>query len=96
MLARVERGGAATNDVNAEMKGFGESLSPNSNDLAKELADVQNQFEAYRTEIGVDSVRLREDLIASQREVGQLGAALAKANAKIEYLTGVCFLIYWH
>ncbi|KAJ7213861.1 hypothetical protein GGX14DRAFT_617504 [Mycena pura] len=85
MLARVERGGAATNEVNAEMKGFGESLSPNSNDLAKELADVQNQLEAYRTEIGMDSVRPREDVIASQQEIGQLGAAFAKANTKIEY-----------
>ncbi|KAF8340155.1 hypothetical protein F5887DRAFT_919553 [Amanita rubescens] len=45
-------------------------------DLVKELAEVQSQFDTYRTEMGVDS-----------REGAHLGAALAKANARIEYLT---------
>jgi nucleoprotein TPR len=36
----------------------------------------------------MDSVKVRDDLVAAQREVGQLNAALAKANAKIEYLNG--------
>lgn len=42
--------------------------------------------------MGIDSVRLREDLAASQREGAHLGAALAKANAKIEHLTGTRLL----
>ncbi|KAF7299642.1 hypothetical protein HMN09_00969600 [Mycena chlorophos] len=69
------------------VNGFGTSNVPlTSGDLAKELAEVQTEFEAYRTEMGVDSVRLREDLLGAQREVGQLHAALAKANARNEYL----------
>ncbi|KAJ6621758.1 hypothetical protein B0H10DRAFT_944117 [Mycena sp. CBHHK59/15] len=87
MLARVEKGGVAPNGASTDVNGFGEGLPPNSTDMAKELAEMQNQFETYRTEMGVDSVRLREEVIASQREVGQLGAALAKANARIEYLS---------
>ncbi|KAJ3731245.1 hypothetical protein DFJ43DRAFT_435652 [Lentinula guzmanii] len=55
-----------------------------SSGLAIELAEIQNQFEVYRTEMGVDSVQLREDNIAAQREIGQLQAALAKASAKNE------------
>ncbi|KAJ7132943.1 hypothetical protein C8R46DRAFT_1181193 [Mycena filopes] len=78
MLARVEHG---------EVNGFGDGLPPNPSDMAKELAEMQNQFETYRTEMGVDSVRLREELLVAQREVGQLGATLAKANARIEYLS---------
>jgi nucleoprotein TPR len=88
MLARTEKQGGVPNGMNTEVNGFGEGLPPNASDMAKEYAQIQNQFEAYRTEMGVDSVRLREDLIAAQREAGQLGAALAKANAKIEYLSG--------
>ncbi|KAF7298841.1 hypothetical protein MIND_00831800 [Mycena indigotica] len=87
LLARTERGGSSTNGIHSEINGFdSNNLPPTSGDLAKELADVQSEFEAYRTEMGVDSVRLREDLIASQREVGQLSAALAKASAKNDLL----------
>ncbi|KZT67236.1 hypothetical protein DAEQUDRAFT_729270 [Daedalea quercina L-15889] len=55
-------------------------------DLEKELAEVQNQFEVYKTEMGDDSVRLREEAVFAQRESNQLRASLAKANAKIEFL----------
>jgi nucleoprotein TPR len=96
MLARAEKGGAVANGMNTDVNGFGDGLPPNSSDMAKELADVQNQFETYRTEMGVDSVRLREELVISQRETGQLGAALAKANARIEYLTGMFSPIQGH
>lgn len=96
MLARAEKGGAVANGMNTDVNGFGDGLPPNPSDMAKELADVQNQFETYRTEMGVDSVRLREELVISQRETGQLGAALAKANARIEYLTGMFSPIQGH
>ena len=59
-----------------------------SGELAQELAEVQGQFSAYKLEMGIDSGRLREDFIADQREVNGLSAALAKANAKIEFLSG--------
>jgi nucleoprotein TPR len=62
-------------------------------ELAKELAETQNQFTVFKTEMGLDSVRLREDLLDSQREIGKLNAALAKANAKVEYLNGGSWLV---
>lgn len=87
MLGRAEKASTSGSTGNVGINGVGEHAGASS-DLAKELAEVQGQFDAYRTEMGVDSVRLRDDLNAAQREVGQLGAALAKANAKIEYLSG--------
>lgn len=66
----------------------GEVATTGQGDLAMELEDVHGQFETYRKEMGIDSGRLREELIESQREANQMGAVLAKANAKIEYLTG--------
>ncbi|KAJ3573187.1 hypothetical protein NP233_g2600 [Leucocoprinus birnbaumii] len=56
-------------------------------ELVKELAEVQNQFEAYKTEMGLDSLKLREDLVQAQREATNATAALAKAEAKVQYMT---------
>ena len=53
-----------------------------------DLSQVQNDFDIYRRETAVDTAKLREELNEYQREASQLGAALAKANAKIEFLTG--------
>ena len=44
-------------------------------------------------EMGVDSVRVHDELMKLQRENRQLGALLAKANAKIEYTAGALRLI---
>lgn len=81
--------------ADARASGFASGINGNSgvngvpdSDLAKELAEVQSQFETYKNEMGTDTIRLREDAMLSQKEAAQLGAALAKANAKIEYLTG--------
>ena len=63
--------------------------SSSGTDVSEELAEIQTQFEAYKTEMGVDSVRLREDVLTAQREASTLGASLAKANAQIEYLKGM-------
>ena len=62
--------------------------TPGQGNVARELEDVHGQFEAYRKEMDIDSGRLRDELIASQREVNQMGAALAKANARIEFMSG--------
>lgn len=94
MLNRAERGsGGGGSMVNGNMNGYRDASmgGPDSgagNELARELAETQTQFETYRTEMGVDSVRLREEVIAAQREAGHVGALLAKANARIEYLNG--------
>lgn len=61
-------------------------------DIAEELAEIQQQFDTYRAETGVDSVRLREDAVAAQREVAQLTTQLAKANAKLEIAGGTPYL----
>jgi hypothetical protein len=61
-------------------------------DIAKELAEIQEQFDAYRAETGVDSVRLREDAVVAQREVAQLTTQLAKANTKLEIAGGTSYL----
>jgi len=92
LLARAERLSGASGvgaETDTGMNGYHEGSSGGAApDMAREFAEIQNQFESYRTEMGIDSVRLRDEVIASQREVGQLNAALAKANAKIDYLSG--------
>jgi len=86
MLARAEKGG------NSTITGYtnGDLVLAGSPDTAKELLEVQGQFDAYKLEMGVDSGRLRDELIAAQREVNTMSASLAKANAKVEFLTGMC------
>ncbi|KAG1780540.1 hypothetical protein EV702DRAFT_1078352 [Suillus placidus] len=83
MLARAERSGLHAG-VNGDINGVAGSIK---NNLAAELEDVQAQFEAYKTEMGTDSVKLREELQQAHRDLGQVNVTLAKANAKIEYLT---------
>ncbi|KAH8990434.1 hypothetical protein EDB86DRAFT_3080419 [Lactarius hatsudake] len=81
LLARAERNSSLKE---SHGQANGEAMD---SDLAKELAEIQEQFDAYRAETGVDSVRLREDTVAAQREVAHLSTQLAKANAKLE-ITG--------
>ena len=84
MLARSEKTSALPQTATLN----GAVVTTEQTDLARELEDVHGQFDAYRKEMGIDSGRLRDELIAAQREVNQMGAVLAKANAKIEFLTG--------
>ncbi|KAH9035766.1 hypothetical protein EDB85DRAFT_841962 [Lactarius pseudohatsudake] len=81
LLARAERNSSLKE---SHGQANGEVMD---SDLAKDLAEIQEQFDVYRAETGVDSVRLREDTVAAQREVAQLSTQLAKANAKLE-ITG--------
>lgn len=78
LLARAERGNAGK-DSHGQTNG-----AAAESDIANELAEIQEQFDAYRAETGVDSVRLREDAVAAQREVARLNTQLAKATARIE------------
>jgi len=100
MLARSERAappppyGVASASVNGgEVNGAGPGVPSGSGDLATELADVQMQFESYRQEMGVDSSNLRDDLTQAHRDLGQANVTLAKANAKIDYLTGMFLFV---
>jgi nucleoprotein TPR len=83
LLARAERGSAGK-DARSQANG-----AATESDIAKELAEIQQQFDTYRAETGVDSVRLREDTVAAQREVAQLIAQVAKANARLEIAGGM-------
>jgi len=82
LLARAERNNVGK-DSHRQTNG-----PPSQSDIAKELAEIQEQFDAYRAETGVDSVRLREDAVIAQREVAQLTTQLARANAKLEIAGG--------
>jgi len=85
MLARTEaRAPGSTTYFNGDSSVNDVSDS----ELVKELAEVQSQFETYKSEMGTDTIKLREDVMLAQKDAAQLGAALAKANARIEYLTG--------
>lgn len=95
MLARAEHSSGsfgADSGTEITVNGYHDGLPSNHRqpDMAREFAEMQDQFESYRTEMGMDSVKLRDEVVATQREAGQLNAALAKANAKIEYLSGKC------
>jgi nucleoprotein TPR len=89
LLARAERNNNTSSTAKDPYGG-----QPNANggatdsELVQELAEIQQQFDAYRAETGVDSVRLREDTVSAQREVAQLNTQLAKANAKLEITGG--------
>ncbi len=85
LLARHQDAGSALRLVNG-VNGSPPSAEPS--EVARELQEVQQQFEAYRTEMGIDSTRLRDEALSAQREATRLGTALAKANAQIELLTG--------
>jgi hypothetical protein len=58
------------------------------------LADLQRNFDMYRTETGVDMQKLREELQESQKETAHLQAALAKATAKVENYNGMNYLLH--
>ncbi|KAJ8468503.1 hypothetical protein ONZ51_g9602 [Trametes cubensis] len=87
LLARQkESGGVVARITNGQVNGDVPSAEAAS-EAARELEEVQKQFETYRTEMGIDSNRLREEALSAQREATRLGTALAKANAQIEVLT---------
>ncbi|TIC04624.1 hypothetical protein E3Q16_02603 [Wallemia mellicola] len=62
------------------------STSSNTPDYAALMAELQQNFDAYRTEMGTDTKSLKESLTASQREVSSLNVQLAQANAQVTFL----------
>jgi nucleoprotein TPR len=82
LLARAERSNVG-NDSHGQTNG-----PVSQSEIADELAEIQQHFDAYRAETGFDSVRLRDDAVAAQREVARLNTQLAKANAKLEIAGG--------
>lgn len=88
MVARAEKTGVAVAPIESAARLTEKSVAGAEDELVKELAEVQSQFEAYRTEMDLDALKLREDLLRAQREATTATAALAKAEAKVQYMTG--------
>lgn len=57
-------------------------------DAPRVLAEVQANFDAYRSEIAIDTQRLRDDLTQSQRDANAARTELAKTRAQSEFLAG--------
>ncbi|KAG6813573.1 hypothetical protein H0H92_009617 [Tricholoma furcatifolium] len=83
MLAR-EKAGKAQQPLNGVSEHQNGSIVPS--DVAQELEETRNQFEAYRLEMGVDTGKLQKALAESHKEASSLAVSLAKANAQLEYL----------
>ncbi|KAG6833443.1 hypothetical protein H0H87_006809 [Tephrocybe sp. NHM501043] len=83
MLAREKAGNSAPVNGISEQQ----NLTTVSAGVVQELADTQSQFAAYRLEMGIDQGNLQTTLAAAQKEASGLAVSLAKANAKLEYLT---------
>lgn len=81
MIQRFERGVAGS-----MLQMNGHSHEPS--ELERELQELQSNFDAYRHEMGIDAVKIREEAAAHQREANHLRASVVKANAKIDFLSG--------
>lgn len=90
LKAMVARSGMVVPPADVAPQAIENRTSFDSQDgLTKELAEIQCQFEAYKTEMGLDTLKLREDLVQAQREATTATAALAKAEAKSQYMNGM-------
>ncbi|KAM0751487.1 hypothetical protein T439DRAFT_300397 [Meredithblackwellia eburnea MCA 4105] len=83
MLAIRTEAGMGANGVSHAANG---TSGEGSGDSAR-LGEVEATFEAYRTEIAVDTQRLRDDLAAAQKDAGAVRTDLAKSRAQAEYTT---------
>lgn len=81
VIARLEAEGPSHSRINGNISGS----SPN---VSHDVEEIQNQFETYRSEMGLDSVRLGEDLVVAQKEVAKLQADVAKEKARTDYCNG--------
>lgn len=87
MLRRLvsQRGGGGST---SGMNGHAPPMSGRDESIARELADVQLAFEAYKTESTLNAQRSSEDVTTARREAATAAVASAKANAQIDFLNG--------
>ena len=88
LAKRREQNGGLSGGINGQS-------SLESADVEDRIREAEGKFQSYTHEMGVDTLRLREEVSRYQREAGQLGASLAKANAKIEHINGNSFRQYF-
>lgn len=86
----------ASQDVGVYGSGINGHADPPHGDAKykSSMSDLQRNFDVYRTEIGIDMAKLRDELQDAQRETAQLHAALAKAQAKVEFHNGAATCIF--
>ncbi|KAL1742749.1 hypothetical protein HDZ31DRAFT_42546 [Schizophyllum fasciatum] len=83
MVNRLQRGEHVDGDQPRGALDRRPTQQPSDADDESELTRLR----AYKAEMDSDAGRLRDELGLAQREIGGLTAALAKANARVEYLT---------
>lgn len=89
MLAQRGGDSSAVVGVGALVERNGSTSSgAEGGDHSRLLADVQANFDAYKSEIAVDSQRLREDLKDAQQAANAARTELAKSKAQSEFLSG--------
>ena len=93
LLAQRSEGGAGAVNGAGE-GGAGAGSAAMDVDTPRLLADVQANFDAYKSEIAVDSQRLREDLKDAQQAASAARTELAKSKAQAEYTAGEFGAIY--
>lgn len=84
----VQRGSASGGEGGASAGAMVRNGDSMDVDTPRLLADVQSNFDAYKSEIAVDSQRLREDLKEAQQAANAARTELAKSKAQAEYTAG--------
>lgn len=94
MLARHGKGTNGSGPDNDAQNAAASSVM--TADYKRMLDEQQSMFETFKAEMGVDSSRLKDDLAGAQKELGQMTANVAKANAQIEFLNGKHVLLRFY
>ena len=63
-------------------------------DTVTELEQVSSQFEVYKTEMTVDTVKLRDELLEVRRGEAHVKAQLSKSQARAQYLEGALHCLF--
>lgn len=63
-------------------------LGRGADDVAA-LAELRANFEAYKTETGVDTSQMKEDLATARREASSAQVSLAKTQAQLDFAHGM-------
>lgn len=87
LSVRGSGSGAGAGDASA-FSAAAAGLTAGDGDAGRLLAEVQANFNAYRAEMGVDTQRLRDDLVQAQKDAAQARTELAKSKAQSEFLAG--------
>lgn len=71
----------------------GHSAANGEGDESQMLSALQANYDAYRMEMAAEVRKVKEEVVAKDKEIGEAQVSLAKANAKVEYLTGESLVV---